>query len=139
MTNTANGDRTSGGCMTTERDIPRALSVPARRRVLSPHGALALAIVGLAVVSSVAVAQPWRADRQGDEALTLLDRGDYQGARATTGLPRSALRRREVHMARMKLPRAIATTEQIFLRIGLPLVLLFSIYLLGKRAIGGER
>lgn len=39
-------------------------------------------------------------------------------------------------MIGMKLPRAIATTEQILLRIGLPLVLLFGIYLVGKRAVG---
>jgi hypothetical protein len=42
----------------------------------------AIAVVALALLSSLAVAQPWRADREGDEALTLLDRGDFAGARA---------------------------------------------------------
>src|SRR6267378_2362064 len=39
-------------------------------------------------------------------------------------------------MVRMELRRARESTERILLRIGLPLALLFSIYLAGRRAIG---
>ena len=38
--------------------------------------------MALAVVSALAVAQPWRADREGDDALKLLEKGDFAGARA---------------------------------------------------------
>ena len=36
----------------------------------------------LAGLAAVAVAQPWRADDEGDEALALLSEGDFAGARA---------------------------------------------------------
>ncbi len=52
-----------------------------RGRLLGLRGAAAVAVVGLAVLSAIAVAQPWRADDQGDEALALLDKGDFSGAR----------------------------------------------------------
>ncbi len=57
-------------------------AAPTRGRVLGPRGAAALAVLALALVSSLAVAQPWRADREGDESLALLDRGDIPAARA---------------------------------------------------------
>ncbi len=53
-----------------------------RRRVAGPRAAAALAVLALAGCSAFAVAQPWRADHEGDEALTLVDRGDFAGARA---------------------------------------------------------
>ena len=56
--------------------------VPVRPRLLSPRGAAALAVLALSVVLAVAVAQPWRADQEGDESLALLDKGDIPAARA---------------------------------------------------------
>ena len=35
----------------------------------------------VAVLSAVAIAQPWRADHEGDESLALLDKGDIPAAR----------------------------------------------------------
>ena len=55
---------------------------PMRSRLRSARGVAAVAILALAVLSAVAVAQPWRAGQEGDEALALLDKGDFSGARA---------------------------------------------------------
>jgi hypothetical protein len=63
-------------------DDDAADGAPARGRLLGPRGIAALAVVALAVVSAIAVAQPWRADHEGDEALALLEKGDISGARA---------------------------------------------------------
>ena len=53
-----------------------------RGRALRGRAAAAVALLALAVVSSLAVVQPWRADREGDDALKALERGDLQAARA---------------------------------------------------------
>ena len=53
-----------------------------RGRLRGPRGVAALAVLIVAVVASLAVAQPWRADHEGDESLALLDEGDIPAARA---------------------------------------------------------
>jgi tetratricopeptide (TPR) repeat protein len=60
---------------------PPRLRMP-RGRELRGRAALAAGAVVLAGLAAVAVAQPWRADDQGDEALALLSEGDFAGARA---------------------------------------------------------
>jgi len=60
---------------------PRRPQLP-RGRALYGRVALAVGAVSLAVLTSVAVAQPWRADSEGDEALTLLSEGKFDTARA---------------------------------------------------------
>ena len=64
-----------------EAEAPREAAPPLRGRIRGTRGAAALAVLALAGCSALAVAQPWRADREGDEALGLLDRGDIAGAR----------------------------------------------------------
>lgn len=63
-------------------DDAAAEAAPARGRLLGARGVAALAVLALAVFSAIAVAQPWRADHEGDEALALLDKGDVSAARA---------------------------------------------------------
>jgi tetratricopeptide (TPR) repeat protein len=53
-----------------------------RGRALRARVALAAGAIALAGLAAVAVAQPWRADDQGDEALALLSEGNFAGARA---------------------------------------------------------
>ena len=62
---------------------PDSAEAPARERarLLSPRGAAALAVMAVAVLSALAIAQPWRADHEGDESLALLDKGDIPAAR----------------------------------------------------------
>jgi O-Antigen ligase len=60
---------------------PRRLQLPRGRALYGRVGAAA-AVIALAALTSVAVAQPWRADSQGDEALTLLSQGKFDPARA---------------------------------------------------------
>jgi tetratricopeptide (TPR) repeat protein len=54
--------------------FPRGASL--RRRAPA-----AAAVIGLAVITVLAVAQPWRAEQQGDDALQLAGEGDYAAAR----------------------------------------------------------
>jgi hypothetical protein len=51
---------------------------PLRRRRV----ALALPLLAVAILAAIAVSQPWRAQKKGDEALRLVSSGDYPGARA---------------------------------------------------------
>jgi hypothetical protein len=60
---------------------PTRLQMP-RGRALRGRAALAAGAIVLAGVTAVAVAQPWRADDEGDEALALLSEGNFTGARA---------------------------------------------------------
>jgi tetratricopeptide (TPR) repeat protein len=53
-----------------------------RGRPLYGRAAVAAGAVVLAVLTILAVVQPWRADTKGDDALALLDRGDFAAARA---------------------------------------------------------
>lgn len=55
-------------------------SRPPRQR-LYPRLGIALGLGGVAVVAALAVAQPWRAEQKGEEALRLAGAGDYTGAR----------------------------------------------------------
>ena len=78
----------AGGRLRSPLRAPRP-STPAPARLQMPRGralrgraALAAGAVVLAGLAAVAVAQPWRADDEGDEALALLDEGDFAGARA---------------------------------------------------------
>ncbi len=57
-------------------------TAPARRSRFGVRGIVAVAVLATAVFSAIAVAQPWRANQEGDEALALLDKGDIAGARA---------------------------------------------------------
>ena len=50
--------------------------------LLRGRAALAAGAVVLAGLTAVAVAQPWRADDEGDQALALLSEGNFAGARA---------------------------------------------------------
>ncbi len=59
---------------------PARLQMP-RGRALRGRAALAAGAVVLAGLAAVAVAQPWRADDEGDQALALLSEGDFAGAR----------------------------------------------------------
>ena len=63
-----------------EAEQPPPSRVPFRPT--GARGVAALAVIAVAVVSALAVAQPWRADREGDESLALLDKGDIPAARA---------------------------------------------------------
>jgi hypothetical protein len=64
-----------------ETPAPARLQMP-RGRALRGRAALAAGAIVLAGLTAVAVAQPWRADDEGDEALALLSEGDFAGARA---------------------------------------------------------
>ena len=74
--------------LTTPAPAPAAAAAPPARlrlpggRARYVRAALALAAIGLAALAATAVAQPWRADGEGDEALSLLDEGNFGGARA---------------------------------------------------------
>ncbi len=57
-----------------ETPAPARLQMP-RGRALRGRAALAAGAIVLAGLAAVAVAQPWRADDEGDEALALLERG----------------------------------------------------------------
>jgi tetratricopeptide (TPR) repeat protein len=54
---------------------------PGRAQVKRRAPAAAL-LIALAAVVAVTVAQPWRAEQKGEEALRLADTGDFTGARA---------------------------------------------------------
>jgi tetratricopeptide (TPR) repeat protein len=45
---------------------------------------LAIAVVAFAVLTSVAVAQPWRSEEKGNDAIALASKGDFTAARAAT-------------------------------------------------------
>jgi O-antigen ligase/polysaccharide polymerase Wzy-like membrane protein len=55
-----------------------------RGTALRGRSAVALGVVALAVLTSFAVLQPWRSERQGNEALGLVSKGDFPAARAAT-------------------------------------------------------
>jgi len=74
----------------TEGPPPLRLRMP-RGRALYGRAALAAAAVALAALAAVAVAQPWRADSEGDDALALLSRNDLDAARA------AAVRARDIN------------------------------------------
>jgi hypothetical protein len=67
---------------TTAAAPPRPRLRLPRGRALYGRVALAGGAIALAALTSVAVAQPWRADSEGDEALTLLSDGKFDAARA---------------------------------------------------------
>jgi tetratricopeptide (TPR) repeat protein len=56
--------------------------LPRRRGVLARRLAGAATVVALAALAALVVAQPWRAENRGDEALRLVDSGDFAAARA---------------------------------------------------------
>jgi tetratricopeptide (TPR) repeat protein len=44
----------------------------------------AAVVLAFAVLTSIAVSEPWRSERKGDDALALAEKGDYKGALAAT-------------------------------------------------------
>jgi hypothetical protein len=68
---------------TAGQPAPARLQMP-RGRALRGRAALAAGAVALAGLAAVAVAQPWRADNEGDDALALLSDGNFAGARAAS-------------------------------------------------------
>ena len=55
-------------------------SVP-RGPVLKRRAPAAVALLAVAAVSAIAIAQPWRAEQKGEDALRLAGAGDFEGAR----------------------------------------------------------
>jgi tetratricopeptide (TPR) repeat protein len=49
--------------------------------VLKRRAPAAVALVAVAAVSAIAIAQPWRAEQKGEDALRLAGAGDFGGAR----------------------------------------------------------
>jgi tetratricopeptide (TPR) repeat protein len=45
-------------------------------------------VIAFAVLASVAVSEPWRSDRKGNDALALAEKGDYKAALAATASAR---------------------------------------------------
>jgi O-antigen ligase/polysaccharide polymerase Wzy-like membrane protein len=82
-----------GPVVAPDQDAPQAArlgALPAGRLEL-PRGpvlygrlAVAVAVAALAVVTSLAVMQPWRAEQKGNDSLDLLSKGDIAAARAAT-------------------------------------------------------
>jgi tetratricopeptide (TPR) repeat protein len=66
---------------TEDEAAPARLELP-RGRALRARGALAIGVIALAALTAIAVMQPWRADRKGDDALALLSDGKFDAARA---------------------------------------------------------
>ena len=73
-------DLTAAGAGTDEPAPVRA-RMP-QGRAFRARAAAAAGAVALAALMAVAIAQPWRADHEGDEALTLLSEGKFDPARA---------------------------------------------------------
>jgi O-Antigen ligase len=55
-----------------------------RGRVLYQRAGVGLAVLALAVLTSLAVVQPWRSEEKGNDALDLATKGDIAAARAAT-------------------------------------------------------
>jgi hypothetical protein len=55
-------------------------SAPSRREV-KRRAPVAVALIAVAAISALAVSQPWRAEQQGDDALSLANTGNYDAAR----------------------------------------------------------
>jgi tetratricopeptide (TPR) repeat protein len=66
------------------RALPAVRPGLPRGPVLYRRLAIALPVAALAVLTSLAVMQPWRSEQKGNDSLDLLSKGDFAGARAAT-------------------------------------------------------